>query len=409
VNRLASNRCCFVPLVNVGALFSNEATWRGVDELRGGSRLSIEARAGMLSIMDATLSKPLDRRALLLFLGVGLSIVVVWTILLRGPLYSTHPSFAAFGVAFDLAVGLPAFWYFIAVRPRRASPGTLVPIAVLGLIAAHAMTPGDPPAVTLVLALLVELAALFAVAWRVKHAARQSEGTGSPFERIEVFSNQLVPSRAATGILASEIGMLWFAFLSWKQPPPRGERVVRWANVEDWTGVMIGLVVVVVAEAIGLHLWLMTEWPRAVWFLTLSDLYAIIWLVADARALGLSSVRSEGGVVDIRFGLRWSASVPAGQIESIERVAGEGQVFDLELSLVEAPRTRVTFREPVPFRGPYGIRRSVRSVGLLLEDELTLPPSSGREVPSKEGMRSQLPGGHEVTASDSSAMQKQKL
>jgi len=330
----------------------------------------------MLGVMTEPMTRSLDRRTRSLFLWFSLGVVALWTALLRGSFYAEHPSMAAFGVAIDLAITLPLVWYFAAIRRGKAAAATLVPMIVIGLLAAHAMTPGEPPMALLIAVGVVEFGVVTAVVIRLRRAIRESGGAADPLERIESFARAFVPVPFAAKAIASEIGIFWYAFFSWKQAPPQGEDVRRWAKVEDWFGVMIGLLVAVVAETIGLHFWLMTKWPHAVWLLTLSDLYAIVWLVADARALSLSAVRVSDGTLDIRFGMRWKAVVPLAQIESIESVSiggDEKKPWDLKFALVEEPDTLITFREPVVFHGPYGFRKAARKIGVLIERGGTFP------------------------------------
>jgi hypothetical protein len=317
--------------------------------------------------MAETAARTPDRRTFLFFAWFSLAVVAFWTALLRGTFYAEHPSLAAAGVAIDLAITLPLVWYFAAVRRGKAPPATLVPVIVFGLVAAHIMTPGESPPMLLVLVGLAEIGIATTVVIRVRRAMRNSSGSVDPLERIETFALELVPSRRAAKMMASEIGVFWYTFLSWKKEPPKGEGVRRWAKVEDWTGVMIGFLVVIVAEAVGLHLWLMTKWPNAIWLLTLSDLYAIVWLIADARALSLSAVKWTDDTLHIRFGMRWRAEVPRDHIESIEPVSGDDEQWDLKLALIEEPDTLVTFRKPVTFHGPYGFTKQAKSVGILVE------------------------------------------
>ena len=335
--------------------------------------------------MAEPLVKDSDRRILLFFAWFSLAVVAIWTVLLRGSFYTEHPSLAAAGVAIDLAITVPLVWYLAMVRRGKASPVTLFPLVVFGLIAAHLMTPGEPPRVLLVLVGLAELGVATVVILRVKQALRQSEGTADPLERIESFARELLPSEAVARILASEIGIFWYAVFSWKKESPKGEGVMRWAKVEDWAGVMIGFLVVLVAEAVGLHLWLMTKWPTAVWLLTLSDIYAIFWLIADARALNLSAVRVTSDSLDIRFGMRWRAEVPFEDIESIVPIRGDEKCWDVKFALIEDPDTLMTFRRPVILRGAYGFRKSVTKVALLLEDTGGLSQVLVREREAQRG------------------------
>lgn len=312
-----------------------------------------------------------DRRPVLFFSWFALCVVATWTVILRGSFYSEAPTLASAGVAIDLAITLPLVWYFVAVRRGKASPLTLGPLVVFGLISAHVMTPGEPPAILLVLVGLAELTIAVFVFVRVRHALRESRAAADPLERIEAFAHGMLPSPRVARILASELGILWYAFGSWKQEPPKGENVRRWDKVEDWWGVVIGLTVAIVAETIGIHLWLMTKWPTAVWVLTILELYGIAWIVADARALSLSAVHTHADSIDIAFGFRYRGIIAREDIESITPIDGAEKCWDVKLALVEEPDTLITLKRPVVLDGPYGFSKSVTRIGLRTVEALS--------------------------------------
>jgi hypothetical protein len=313
-----------------------------------------------------------DRRPLLFFSWFAFAVVAIWTVILRGSFYREEPTLAAAGVAIDLAVTLPLVWYLVAVRRGKASLLTLGPLVVFGLIAAHVMTPGEPPAILLALVGLAELTIAIVVFVRVRHALRESNDAADPLARIEAFARSMLPVPRVAKMLASELGIIWYAFGSWKQEPPEGENVRRWAKVEDWWGVVIGLSVVVIAETIGIHLWLMTKWPTAVWVLTVLELYGIVWIVADARALSLSAVRVHDDSVELAFGFRYRGVIARDDIESITRIDGTEKCWDVKLALVEEPDTLITLRRPIELDGAYGFTKKARRIALLLEDSLVV-------------------------------------
>ena len=79
---------------------------------------------------------------------------------------------------------------------------------------------------------------------------------------------------------------------------------------------MAGIILVLVSEGIGLHLYLYSRKPWLAWVLTLTTLSAIWWLAADYRALGTGAVEVDADVVHFRVGKRFNFTIPRTSIAS---------------------------------------------------------------------------------------------
>ena len=137
-----------------------------------------------------------------------------------------------------------------------------------------------------------------------------------------------------------------------------------------WGAIVAGICVVIAGEAIGVHL-LVRQWSAIVaWVLTLLDIYGIVWLINDYRALNRERTTIDRTGLHVRYGKRWVADVPLEAIESIEPIAGEWrkQSGALKLAMLDAPRLLIRLREPVQAIGLGLIKRSVDSIAVLPDD-----------------------------------------
>ncbi len=132
------------------------------------------------------------------------------------------------------------------------------------------------------------------------------------------------------------------------------------------------LLLATLAEVPAVH-FLVRQWSeRAAWLLTGLGLYGVLWIIGDWRASRTRPIRVEDGTLRVRFGLRWRLDIPLGAILEVrapttaEKSARDA--VDLKLALAGASWMRLELDRPVQARGPYGMRREVRTLGLGLDE-----------------------------------------
>lgn len=127
---------------------------------------------------------------------------------------------------------------------------------------------------------------------------------------------------------------------------------------------------VLVVEALVLHLVLAVRHPFAAWGLTASSLSALAWLLADHVALGRSSLGVEGGDLSGAIGRRLRLDVPRDRIASAIQPQWQ-DLSGLRDGYVNAtkpatPNVLVVFREPVGVR-LLGMPRRIVRLGVHLD------------------------------------------
>jgi hypothetical protein len=148
---------------------------------------------------------------------------------------------------------------------------------------------------------------------------------------------------------------------------------------------VIALLILVETSAFHALLWSRLPWVAG--SLTAMSLAVLAWLVADYRAMGRDAFHLRSGELDLRIGRRLTAQVPTAAIASaiaptwrnIPQPCGDY----LNATKPSAPNVLLTFREPVPVRAVGGIRRSVRRLGLCVDDPDRL--LAALAAPAEEG------------------------
>ena len=283
----------------------------------------------------------------------------------------------AWGVTFDLTITIPLLYWFFVVRPRHARPLTIAPVFVAGTILATFLVPRTEQqflqSVRTLVVPAAEILLLGALAQRVLRARREWPSEGDAYTRIHAAARALAGEGRAAEVIASEAALFYYAIFGWtKKPADENGRAFTIHERCGWPSIVVSIIVMIVAESIAMHLLLRRWSPAAAWVWTALDLWAIAWLIGDYHALRLRRSTIDHDFLHIRSGLRWSATVPLTAIESITEIRGENEWKRkdvLKLAMIDDPRWLITFREPVVCSGLAGIRKTIRAIALLPDDD----------------------------------------
>jgi hypothetical protein len=209
-----------------------------------------------------------------------------------------------------------------------------------------------------VLAIPLEVVLVF-FAFRAARAATYSRGDG--IERIRAACVGAFGDNGIARAVAAELSVLYFALAGGRRQPgfTHGQRA-------GWSAVAFALGLVTLAEAIPIELWLRRFGTAPAVIAGAIHLYALLWLLGDARALRNRPTRVDGTTLWLRLGLRWSSDIPLAAIESLE--TGPAPVGSLQLKILGATNVVVRMREPVEVRGFFGISRRSRTLAIQVDD-----------------------------------------
>ncbi len=184
----------------------------------------------------------------------------------------------------------------------------------------------------------------------------------------------LGPGRFAE-VLAYEMSVLYYALGA---RSPRAEAAApgfTYHRKTAYGAIVFALLMATAVEVAAVHL-LVSLWShRVAWILTGLGIYGALWVYGDWRACRLRPITVEARRIRIRFGLRWRVDVPLEAVTALRAPTAEERAtkraLDLRLALPGATLQVLELDRPIPAQGIYGLRRTVRTLGLGL-DEPTL-------------------------------------
>ena len=296
-----------------------------------------------------------------LFLALALSINVIDPQLARS---FARPA-VNWAAAFDLAVVVPALYFFLVVRGGIQPVSTMLPLCLLALFRATWVLP-DSSLLRPLVAASVEAAAIALVVTRARRSLRHSQGA-DVLERIEAVILNFVRLPRAAAIAAGEMAAFYYAFASWGRRPeaPRGMQAFSIHERSGSASLFAALAAISAIEVPLVHLLVMRWNAKAAWMLTALGIYGGIWLLGMSRALRLRPILVGQRELVIRCGILWSIRVPLDRIASI--LPG-GTASDLRLCPGSDPNLTIEFVEPLQALGMFGIRRRVTCVALAVDD-----------------------------------------
>jgi hypothetical protein len=281
------------------------------------------------------------------FLALATALVAVETCVLASRAFSQHERLFSLAVGFDLAV-VPALlaWLTGAMKPSRA--------LALGVALSSSLLQEGA------LRLLSVPAELYLV-WLL------ARSKGDLQERLRAALGDGLVARA----VATELSLLWYGLFSWTRKAPPGFTAHKRAG---WVAIDAALAISVVAEALAAH-WLLHGFWRGL--AAALHGYCLLWILGDLQALRLRTSTVEGGALQLRLGLRWSAKLPLASIAAIERPNGAVAAARRDLAdrkrifhagVLGSPNLILRFAQQQTLRGPLGLTRRCDALALLVDD-----------------------------------------
>ena len=293
---------------------------------------------------------------------------------------SAHPDLLALGITLDLVVVVPGLVYFLLVRGRGWSPLVVIPAFIVSLAVAGRVLPADRQQFLRFfewLAIPAELIVVGLVVVKARQVARRMRSAGPPdpgtlFERMREAAREVLGANLLADMLAFEIAICHCALAGWRARPVSSPLTFTYHRRVAYGAIMAALLLVLVAETIGLHLLLQRWSPAVAWVLTALSIYSAFWLLGLYQAVRLRPIRIEEDRLLIRIGLKWRVEVPFADVAAFE-ILRPGTVLPTRKDLLRAvvlgeARYLLRLARPLIAEGPYGIRKQVEQIAFTVDE-----------------------------------------
>lgn len=312
-------------------------------------------------------------------------IVAVSAVIVRSHAFRANPAIVSWGVTFDLTITLPAIYWLLIVRSGRARPLTIAPVFVLCAALAAMLLPREQQSFLHQLRLVavpLDVISIVLLVRKIAEIRRTASASADGESRIQHAARALFGDNALGAAVGSELSIVYYALFCWRKQPQAEDdcQPVSVHLQSGWGSVVACIIVLIACESLGMHLMLQMWSAKAAWIVTALDFYGMLWLIGDYHALRLRPTLIRPESIEVRHGLRWSATIDRSNIASIERVHAEAQWKrrgTLRLALLDEPQFLVRLHMPVVAKGLAGLKKSVDSIAFRPDDQASFLAALG--------------------------------
>ncbi len=280
----------------------------------------------------------------------------------------------------DFMVGIPLGFYLLVIRPRNLTLLSVIPIIWAGYgLSAFALRSADAGLLPYLLTALmpVELAIAFRECLKVTQVYKSArKASADPMAWFKETVLYLVRKDAPASMAAAELSVWYYVLLSWGRKPYvlPGEKAFSYHNAGGYMNMMLGLTLAFPVEIVGVHL-LLSQWSvAAACVVTALSIYAVIWLIGDARARVMRPVAIGKDRIRLECGIQMEVIIPLSDIDKIclsENDLGNlAKENKLNYGTFYQSNVWLVAKRPIEVRTMLGKKR-VRAIGLSLDDPRT--------------------------------------
>lgn len=317
----------------------------------------------------------------LLFSGLTALVVASGTVIIHSAAFARDPGLLSTAITLDFTLFIPALFYFLLVRRAEAPAIAILPVFVAGTVLAGLLLPSTHQSLLgyLELLLIATESVLFLFLMskirKVVRLFRVHQQVQPDFlHSLWLAMAEVMGKTRATAFVVGEFTALRYGLFFWwgrkeVHPGQTSFSQHRKSGYLLFASAFFGILLV---ETVVVHL-LVSRWNAVVAIVLLAlAAYTVVFLIGDMVAVLRRPIVIHNGNLYLRTGMRWNAVVPLSDIAKAEALSGWYKAKsdeELNASLVGAPTVRLQFRQPVEFKGYFGIRRCTGSIVLSVDDK----------------------------------------
>ena len=311
-----------------------------------------------------------------------LIIVFISLLLLQSKQLSLNPNLG-WGILADLCLLTPLVYAF-SIRKKNISFFTVLPVTIgCFFLARYSMSASYgsalEPFVTWGIPIL-ELGVLTFVVFQTVKMYRILKSTTSAstdfMTSLRTALHKMQIPALVKSVLVTEISTVYYALLCWKRAPVQ-PHLFSSHKTGGHTSVFLGIIMVLIAESIGLHM-LIQRWNTLLaWVFTFSSIYAMTQLIAHIKALYLRPSYFENNSLMIRYGIFGEGRISIENIDTIEKTTAweRKEALSVKVALLkdmEEHNLMITLKEKEFFTQAYGTGKFYKKLYFYVDnpDEL---------------------------------------
>lgn len=320
------------------------------------------------------------KRPAALFIALIGIIILFDLTLARSQLFVEDMELLSIAIALDFVIVIPLLLYFIHVRRQRKNMIAVAPFALLGFLTLLLILPSPAHHLLQLVALVIipfEIAYVGYIGYKASRIFRSYKANlmqlHYPVAALRKSMTDEIGSNRWTALLIHELTMLYYAFFSWrkKQAVAPHTAAFSYHKESNWLIIVLFACKLLVLEGVLFHI-VLAQWSHLVaWLFTIGNVYLILLLIADFRAMVLNPIAVSKHAIKLQYGLQMSCEPKLDNIESISTIKFE-KLTNEQLKTSLAPlateaNVLLTLKEPIVATALFGSQKSVRHIYLFLD------------------------------------------
>ncbi|MEK3913459.1 hypothetical protein [Paenibacillus sp. FSL H7-0331] len=314
------------------------------------------------------------------FIGVSLFIILFDLVIVNSVLFKENDQLLTIGISIDFVVVIPLLLYFLIYRNLNKKIIAILPFALLGYIALVLIIPSTGQGTlevvkyTLIPMELMFLCYEIYKIYQIIINFRRNITVGShPIETLRKSLEATFSNSKITSLLVHDASVIYYALFSWRKKPylRTASTSFSYHTNSSWLITILILSKILLIEGACVHILLM-QWSHTVaWILSLGNIYVIILLISDYRAMCLNPILVSKQEIRIQYGIQMLSYIDIDNIESVSMIKFEKLAKkDLKTSitpLVIEPNVLIRLKSKITVIRLFGKRQMVDHVNLFLD------------------------------------------
>lgn len=299
--------------------------------------------------------------------------------IVKSPVFNEHSSTLSIGVTIDLLLTLP-FVYFLAIRKTKIPKTTVFPFLILGIIISTVLLPEENQGLLNLFKTwalpVIELSVISFIIYKVtsvvKSYKRNKTESADFYSVLKTTCNSILPKLPAK-LVAFEVAIFYYGLFNWKKTKLNTNEFSYHKN-SGTISLLIALILIIIAETIGLHA-LLSKWSNiAAWILTGLSIYTGFQMLGFLKSLSMRPISIDNTHLHLRYGIMAESRINLKDIISIEASSKsyEDDKMFKKLSFLgelESHNVIITLNKEHTLHGLYGIKKTYTKLALYVDNK----------------------------------------
>lgn len=325
----------------------------------------------------------LMKNNVIVFLFVSAIIILVDALLMQSLLFVQHAEVLGAAIVADFVLVIPLLLYFLVYRKIKKPLLGVLPFAIAGYFAILLLklnTDNVALAIAKYALLPLEIAFIGYELYKLYRIVRTIKSNWQPdvhpMDTVQISLQTAIRSSRLAAWLLQEISVFYYAFLAWRKNPYVRRETAVYTYHENSNALIIVLFLskILLLEGAVIH-FLLAQWsPVLAWVLSLGNVWFIVLLVANYRAMRLNPILMDDRSIHIQYGIQLRVEIEINNVASVklvspeelkERREKEGQAA-IQPHGVE-PNVRIRLKDNLVAYGLFASQRSIREVHIFID------------------------------------------